>query len=329
MEDFLTLDFDEILEAKTDVDTTKVDTTDTELESTETTEVETVDTDGIEEVEEQEQEVEVDQVKELYSVVANVLPIDENENPTVEWIQEQINDAPRKLLEVAITSMPQDAQNVLGYVANKPDFTMKDLVDYVNQFNPQEVNVETVEGARQYLKSNPQYTKLYDNEELDEELDRLEDANKIVVKAKKLKEAEDAIKVTEATKLVETTKAQNEANITRQREFVKNIQQEVESFGWKDDTKRKVFDNLKNERVQFVNSKLKENPKAVAQMAHIYSFFDEKTGFDKLFEVLEGKEKSKKTLETKDKLQQSKLSGLVKTVTQTEKKEKNGWVPEI
>ena len=64
-------------------------------------------------------------------------------------------------------------------------------------------------------------------------------------------------------------------------------------------------------------------------MAHIYSFFDEKTGFDKLFEVLEGKEKSKKTLETKDKLQQSKLSGLVKTVTQTEKKEKNGWVPEI
>lgn len=321
MEEFITLDFDEILETKTVKEQVQEDQE----------ELETVDVpseDGID-GEEDVQEIEVNQVKEIYKVISSVLPIDENEEPTTEWLEEQVNDAPRKLLEVAITSMPQDAQVVLGYIANKPDFTMQDLVEYTKQFVPNQVDVETMEGAKQYLKSNPAFAKMYDADELDEELDRLEDNDKLLTKAKKLKEAEDSIKIAEATKLAQQTKEQQEANLAKQKQLAKELNVQVDSLGWKEDTKRSVFENLKSERVQFVNNKLKENPKAIVQMAHIYSFFDEKTGFDKLFEVLEGKSKSKKAEETKDKLQQSKLSGLVRTVTQPTKIKTNDWVPEI
>lgn len=348
MKDFLTLDFEEILDKVDPKEDTaqKAEQTDPEIqegvdpEVKPETEIEDAQDDGNvkdtgsedvpETKETKETEFQPDQVKELYKVVSSVLPLDENDEPTPEWIEEQINDAPRKLVDIAIKNMPQDAQTVLGYIANKPDFTMKDLVEYTKQYVPNEIDVESAQGARDYLKSNPAFTKLYDGEELEEELDRLEDNDKLVAKAKRLKEADDVKKVEGATKLAQETKAQEEQRLAQQKDFAKQIRQEVDSLQWQESTKQEIFENLKKERVQFVNSKLQNNPKAVVQMAHIYSFFDEENDFDELFSKLEGRESSKKAQQTKDKLQKSKLSGLVKTVAQPHtKKEIKGWVPEI
>lgn len=259
----------------------------------ETEEVETVE--EVEETKEVEEEVDLTSTKTLYTALKDYLPLDDSEEPTEEFLREQINSLPEKVFLGYVESRPQFIQDFLIYQANLENPTQEQLVDFLKQYViPEEssFDLETTEGARSFLKSKKEFASLYGGEDnVEDALDLLEDKNKLLDVAKKIQEKEVSAK--EAAKDAEILRAAQEKaqKIERDKQFALQIQQEADKLSWQDSQKRKALGQLNSKNISEKWQEITKSPKALIQFSNLLTYF-EGGNFDALYDKLEGKKSS-------------------------------------
>lgn len=272
-------------------------------------EIETKETEEVEETE----SVDLQSVETLYNYWKEFLPFDETDKPTLEFIKEQQELIPQKLFMSYVESRPEHVQDFLDYQSKFPNPTVEELRNFWTQYiDVKEVEVSTTEEARQFLKSRPEFTKLYKSESrIEQALDILEDENEIIDRAKELVE-EDKVSKSESKKAeLARVEKENQARIVREKEFAKQVNVQIESFPWKSEKKAAIASSLTPKFISNIWSKVSQDPKALPQLIDFFKQYKEGEGFDAFYNLLEGKEKSKEVTKTKSNIEKDSLGKLL------------------
>lgn len=229
----------------------------------------------------------------------NILP--EMENPTEEQIRESLDNLAPSRISAFMATKPTRFQELTAYVLAKEDATDADLDEFYNKYlknTTSPIEIESVEDARKYLGESKTFKELYDDpEDLKEALDLLEDKDKLIDKAKALYEKEEGQRNAKAEaerkaaiKAEEDAKA---AKLEASRLFAENIEKELKTLSWKEEQKLAAKRAASQDNINKVWSELVKNPKGYIQFANLLTYFKD-GNFDSLYDVLEGKQTSKR-----------------------------------
>ena len=199
-----------------------------------------------------------------------------------EDLYELLEDLPRNMLVQEISKLPKKGQEFLTYAYNLGENLTEDKIEEFFNLS-KEVSVDDPEQViRQHLKDTKELRVIYNTDDkIDNYLDSLisdgnleETAESILAEKNRQKEQEKEAKLKES----EQFRKENEE---RQKNFVQNINKTLEELPWNPVRKTQVLQNLNPENVQRKNMLIQGSPKALVQLADIYSYFDEeKKEFD-------------------------------------------------
>lgn len=296
---------------KDDIDDTS-DTKDTKDKDVET-KITSDDSDNSDDSDElEDDEVDLESAKTLYKYWKDFLPLDETEEPTEDFLREQQEKLPEKFFMSYVDNRPDFIKDLLVYQSQLENPTVDDVKSFFDKFVIQEdIDVTDNDSARNFLKTRPEFTKLYKtSEKMDRALDMLEDDEELVERAKELLE-EDKLKKEESKKeTLRLAQEQKEKNMAAQKEFATKVNATIEELQWKPEKKNKVTKELNPANISAKWDKIRSNPKALVQFADFLSYLDD-NGFDAFFNVLEGKEKSKEVTKIKSNLEKDSLGKLL------------------
>jgi hypothetical protein len=298
------------------------------VETTEETPIEEVEEviektpDEIEEVEENESNDEPsDGVKVFYDFITESGVIDEIENfdGSIEMLKQELESLPVKSFKKAVSSLPEFAQQVLNYVFSKEDITVDDFKSFIeSDVEPvyKQFEITDVEEARKFLSDEYQRMGIYtDEEDLSEAIDLLEEKGTLLKTAKQLSDKRNAeLKQVLDAKIQETEKQKEERTKSLEEEnkrISEGIQKTLTDLKWKESRKQAIFENLKPDVLQKKNELIRRSPKAIVQLADLYSYFDEEKGEFDLSKLVDAKANSKITAETKNRMQEDKFSSAI------------------
>lgn len=281
-------------------------------------EEETVDTDTNEESEEtdsadQNEVKEVDdRVKVLYDILvdSNVIGEIEDFEPTVENFEALVEQLPEHFFMQAVSNLPEPVQVLLEYGMNNPNLTAEDLGEFFsNYIAPSGYSEpETDDEAIDFLKPILLQNKLFTSEKkVDKYLEDLLEDDMLLDKAKEVFNEYEQNRLAAMQEQIEQVKYAKEQEAEQQRIFYENLYDTVQSLEWDRDKKNEVLNNLQPSEVQRKNAMIMQSPKAVVQLADIYSYFNEETGeFE--FENFGIRKLSKKLDSQKNNMQKDKIS---------------------
>lgn len=290
-----------------------------------------------EEVEEEQEEnqeednPEDDTVQAFYDYLRDNDLIDEIEgfkgDPT--QLQEHLNKLPEVYLNKALSVLHKDGAELFNYVValgEKADRTeLKKFFDtYIDQET--DVDLSDEDEAYKFLEERLGKKKEFkDPAKLAFYLDSLVEDGTISDLAKEINDDEKEEREKGKQAIVEAQKAQQLADQEAQKEFTQNIIAELDSYKWKREKKEEIVRNLDQREASRKNALIAKSPKALIQLADIYSKFNEKTGeFD--FSDFETKAKSKQAVQQKEELDRSKVTSYInKSVKRKENEAKEGF----
>jgi hypothetical protein len=297
---------------------------------------ETIEDEVIEEVEEEESS---SGAKVFYDFITENGLIDEIENfdGNVETLKQHLEQLPVKSFKRAVDSLPEFAQQIVNYAFSKELSNLDDFKDFMeNVVKPaySQVNVDDVESARTYLQSKYTEMGIYaEEDDLLEAIDLLEEKGNLLKTAKSLadKDNEASRKALELkVKEAEETKVNSASKLKEEQEkFSKGIEDTFKELNWKEERKKAVFQNLQADVVNRKNNLIRKSPKAIVQLADIYSYFNEEKGefdFSKLIDV---KAQSKQTVNKKEDIQRDKFSSSLASLGKETVSKKNKSLLEV
>lgn len=255
--------------------------------------------------------------KVFYDFVTENGILDEIENfdGSVETLKQHLEQLPYKSFKRAVESLPEFAQQIVNYafskeVSNPEDFKqfMEEVVSTNNQ-----IVVDDVESARSYLEAKYRDMGIYaSDDDLLESLDLLEEKGTLLKTATVLAEKDNAankqalslkIKQEEEAKLEREAKSKEQAQ-----KLSKGIENTFKELNWKPERQQAVLQNLQADVVNRKNELIRNSPKAIVQLADIYSYFNEEKGEFDFSKLLDVKIQSKQNVATKERMQQDKFS---------------------
>lgn len=291
--------------------------------------------DGVEteetETEINKEEEEPTNINTIYSVLKDFIPLDETEKVDEDFLRGQLNELPSKLFMDYVDNRPQIVKDLLQYQANLDNPTSEQLATFFKDYlQPTDIkyDIDSVEGARQYLKSLPEFTKFYKTEDrIEQGLDILEDGGEIVERAKEFySEGESkrkAAKEAELQRVAQEKKSKEE----KQAAFTKALQDEASKLEWELSRKQKALNQINPDNISNKWSAISTNPKHLIQFGNILDYYDGEKGFQALYDVLEGKIKSQKNLEKKKIIETDSLGKVInKSNTRTKADVENMFV---
>jgi len=286
-----------------------------------------------EEEEEQEEEDstgEDERIRVLYDILVDtqVVPGKEDFKATPEEFEGLLSELPQRLFENAINQLPEHIQAILEYGLNKPDASITDLGEFFEKYYKQSDDSEpdTDDQAYEFLKPIVMKNKLFNTEAKAERyLDELLENGELLQVAKEMYTEQKAVLEQTKQQELEELKRQQEALIEEQRRYAQNIYETIESLDWDKTRKAAAIKNLDPQEVVRKNALIQKSPKAVAQLADLYSYFDETKGeFD--FSSFGIRKVSQKLTKEKEQLQGDKISShLSKIKTGKEGKGESFW----
>lgn len=294
-------DFDEVEE--TEQEEKEEESTKEEKEVEEETEGNTEDT---------EAEEDLESVKTLYNYWKEFLPFDETEEPTVEFLREQQEKLPEKFFLNYVDTRSEATKALLEYDSKLENTTLEDLKNFFEKYvDKPQVDVDTTEGAREYLKNRPELKKLYKNEDkIQQVLDEWEDGDELINRAKEFKEEEDLAKEEARKQALAKAEADKQEKIKKDKEFASNVNKTIDELQWKPERKLKVISEINPQNIAKKWDVISKNPKALVQFADFLSYFEDGT-FDKFYKLIEGKEQSKETKNLKGIIEKDSLGKLL------------------
>lgn len=259
-----------------------------------------------------------DILKAKYEIFKEYGAVRETDNITEEYLKEELSSLGERSFLNYVNSLPEYMKNTLIYAANKQDITQEDFVKFVSEFvTTNSTDISTNEGARNYLKNSAAFKALYDTEdEIDEALDAFEDKDKLIEKAEKIKSKEDSDRAKKQEAEIERVKQEQQQRLEAEKKFAAQIEEESKKLQW--DTKR-VAEAKSNINQQFINEKYQQlikSPKGLLQFVDLLSHVENGT-LDNLYNVLEGKKKSKTAEKLLGNIEKDSLSKALSKNTQS------------
>lgn len=265
------------------------------------------------------------QLKELAEVFAQYIPgFSIDEDLTEDSLRKKLEEVPDRLLTEYVNGLPEVVRDFILYQASQENPNEETIRSFYESYvRPRQdlssINVEEEEGAEKFLRSLEDFQRLYDTkEEMDDAIALLKDKETLIPKAKKLKEA--YLQTIEEKKKEELARAQQlkEEKIRKAQEFQKQLSEQLEQLPWSIDKKKRAISQVNQENIQNKMNAIISSPKALIQLGDILSYFDENEGFDSLYEVLEGKEKSRRAKKARKEIEKDALGTLLRNRTTKE-----------
>jgi len=254
-----------------------------------------------------------DRVKVLYYIMvdSNIIEADEEFKPTVENFEELVSVLPEHFLAQAVSKLPDFVQDIIQLGFENPSLSVDDISKFFETYHvAQERLVEptTDDEAYDFLKPVLLQTKLFPTEAKAEKyLDDLMEEGMLLDKAKEVyQERLEELDKLKQEELAQVSAMRKQAE-EQQRAFYETLFDTVEDLDWESSRKKTVLDNLHPDEVQRKNQLIAQSPKALVQLADIYSYFNEDKGeFD--FSDFGIRKVSKKLREEKDSIERDKVS---------------------
>lgn len=220
---------------------------------------------------------------------------------------EILDSLPETLFYRAVQSAHPDAQDLLAYafeLGEKADYNA--LKNFFEKWITPEVEVTDDTSAEAYLKQELKNNRLFKTEDkINKYIDDLIEKGELVSTAQELlAEKKGQVEAQRKAEIVKAEEARKQARVEAE-QFYKTLYDTVQEQPWADSRKNVVLENLIPDKVAAVNQKIMASPKAMIQLADIYSRFNEKTGEFDLSDIAlkaEGKKiQAKKEAIVKDK----------------------------
>lgn len=159
-----------------------------------------------------------------------------------------------------------------------PDAARKFFDEYVAP--AQEFTVPTNdEQANDYLFRVLKAEGLFPSDKkIQEHLDDLLEEGKLLEIAKRRAEKEKQSYDTQRERELERLRQAEEEQAARQRQFFNSVVEDIKAQPWADKVKQAALQSVDPNRTRQINAKVSQSPKAVAQLALLYSYFDEEKG---------------------------------------------------
>lgn len=229
---------------------------------------------------------------------------------------EILDSLPETLFYKAVQSVHADGQSLLSYALELgQDASYEKLKTFFEQYVEPEVSLDTEDAAEAYLKQALKGNKLFKTEDkINKYIDDLIEKGELVSTAQELEaEKSAARKAAQEEEIAKTKAAREQARIETEKYF-ESLYETVQSQPWADKRKEAVLDALIPQKVAELNQLIQKSPKAVVQLADIYSRFNPKTGeFD--LSDLELKSASKKVVEKKEALIKDRAGSILSNIT--------------
>lgn len=245
-------------------------------------------------------------------VEKGILSADDAFDGSFNYLDEQFEQLPSKLLKSAIDDLPEHSQTVLKFIAAAgsnldPDELKEFLKTYIGE---QDVpDVSSIDAARSYLETELRNQGLRPNA-IQAQLDDLEDSDELVSEAEKLLKSKEK----KTTTLIQNKEESVQAVAKAQKEFVQSVNTTLSEIGWSKPQQQKVLQMIPN--ANNVLNEVVKSPKAYVQLMDLLSKFNGKE-FDLGDIEKRGESRAASTL--KDKISKSGfVSGSGKTVAADE-----------
>lgn len=268
-----------------------------------------------ENIEEPQEKPEVDPLAQAtYESLVEKGIIDEDEafDGSFNYLDEQFEQLPSKLLKSAIDDLPEHSQTVLKFIAAagnnlEPDELKDFLKTYIGE---QDVpDISSLDSARSYLETELRNQGLRPNA-IQAQLDDLEDSDELISEAEKLLKSKEK----KTTTLIQEKEESVQATAKAQKEFVQSVNATLSEIGWSKPQQQKVLQMIPN--ANNVLNEIVKSPKAYVQLMDLLSKFNGKD-FDLGDIEKRGESRAASTL--KDKISKSGfVSGSGKTTASDE-----------
>lgn len=269
----------------------------------------------------EEEEGDVTPAKIFYDFVVDngILPPIDNFDGNIETLKSELEDLPVKSFERAVQSLPELSQAVVNYVFSKEINSVEDFNEFLNTMvKPAygEIDFDDVDDARDYLRNKYSKMGIYANDDdLEESLDLLEEKGTLVRTAKSLAEKDNAQVRESLNREIEVEKQNKLLLQKQQQEYAQKLNQGINDtlneLPWQETRKREALANLAPDTINRKNELIRQSPRAIVQLADIYSYFNEKTGEFDFSKLIDAKAESKANVRTKDNYQRDKFSSAV------------------
>lgn len=297
-----------------------------------------VEEDEIVEEEESQDSGETSPTKVFYDFVTENGILDEIENfdGSVETLKQHLEQLPYKSFKRAVESLPEFAQQIVNYAFSKEISTPEDFKQFMEEAVSanNQIVVDDVESARSYLEAKYRDMGIYaSDDDLLESLDLLEEKGTLLKTAKVLAEKDNAankqalslrVKQEEEAKLEREAKSKEQAQ-----KLSKGIENTFKELNWKQERQQAVLQNLQADVVNRKNELIRNSPKAIVQLADIYSYFNEEKGEFDFSKLLDVKIQSKQNVATKERMQKDKFSSALAGLGNTESGNKKKSLLEV
>lgn len=259
-----------------------------------------------------------DRVQALYELAKAEGMIDE-----IEGFKGRIDDLPTFFQQLSIQAFNGVIDSFDPLARDLVDFMITQRgkldVDSARQFFDQYVAPaasfqvpSTDDQAMEYLKVRLKDEGLFPSEaKLQRYLDDLLEDGSLLEVATKRASADKQVMDSQRQQLIEQAKADEQAALQRQQEFYQSVISTIDGEQWSPAVKDNARKHIDPRKVQEVNEKIRSSPKAVAQLALLYSYYDEKEGVFDLRAFAEQKASKKVEGERKD-LEAKRLEALAR-----------------
>lgn len=248
---------------------------------------------------------------------------DDKFDGSFDYIDEKLEGLPDKLLNQAISNLPEHSQSVLKYISTAGDnLTPDELKDFMREYlNEQNLpDVSTQDSARSYLEEQLKAQGLRPAA-IQAQLDDLEDSNELISEAQKSLDAKE--KKTQA--LIESKAQENQKITEDQKQFYQSVQTALVETKWSKSQQEKVLQTAPN--ANNIVNKIVSQPKAYIQFIDFLSKFDGKE-FD--MEAYKKQGEARATSSLREKIEKSGFSSASSTTatsTQDIKRKEEGFDP--
>lgn len=224
-------------------------------------------------------------------------------------LEETLDSLPENIFMQVVSSFPEHIQDLVRLGFNNKNVSREDLLKFLQETDVEEVDLEN--NMNDYLKSKLVQSGIVKEDDVEDYIDMLNEKGKAKSLAEELynkdKEAASAAK---QAKLEAAEKARKDREKS-EREWAQKIDNELNNLQWQKERKEAVRNNLTTAELNRKNAIIAKNPKAVIQLADIYSYLNEETGEFDFSKLIDAKAISKAAENTKDNITKDDYASLI------------------
>ena len=222
----------------------------------------------------------------------------------------------------------EDGKNLLKYaLALGEDVSKEKLQEFFSvRAQVPEIDFDDEDEVKAFLKDYYLATNQYGEDDVDDRIEFLETKGKLSSFAEK-----------HYNELLENINAYEEQQISieqqkqqAKQELFNSVKTELMSYEWSLEKKKQVADKLNNKEFRRINNMIQQSPKALIQLADLYTYFDEeKQEFD-LSSLIQKRQATKKAEKSLDNLEKNSFSSSlssIKNISRTKKGRGGVYIP--